>query len=112
MFNVKSSTSNDNDNKQAMLKERLQLLDQVCRVLLDKGLVAATELSSLDADQLADWMEDLADLTLNIRSIGWGYYHECSNSTAGTRLSSVSQFCQIHGDAITGNAETKIRQCG
>lgn len=64
-LNVKI-TSNENDNQQAMLEERLRLLDQVCKVLCDKGLVAATELSSLDDDQLADWIEGLTDLTLSV----------------------------------------------
>jgi hypothetical protein len=65
VFNV-TGTSRDSDDKQAILEERLRLVDQACKALCDKGLVASTERSSLDADQLADWMEDLCDLTFNI----------------------------------------------
>ena len=65
IFEVKS-TGSDNDDKQAMLEERLRLVDQACKVLRDKGLVASTERSSLDANQLSDWMEDLCDLTFTI----------------------------------------------
>jgi hypothetical protein len=65
IFNVKSTSSNS-ENKQAILEERLRLVDQVCKVLRDKGFVASTERTSLGADQLADWMEDLSDLTFTI----------------------------------------------
>jgi hypothetical protein len=65
-LNVKSTSSDNNASKQAMLEERLRLVDQVCKVLCDKGLVAASERSTLNDDQLADWVEDLSDLTLNV----------------------------------------------
>jgi len=53
-------------NLEAALQQRLSLVDQVCRILVEKGLVAATERSTIDEERLADWTEDLSDLTLNL----------------------------------------------
>ena len=54
-----------NTNK-AALEQRLSLVDQLCNVLMEKGLVAATERSNIDEERLADWNEDLSDLAFNV----------------------------------------------
>ena len=48
------------------LQKRLSLVDQLCQKLCEKGFVAATDRSELDADQLSDWADDLSDLTFNV----------------------------------------------
>lgn len=63
----KSSTNiKDNKNLEAALRQRLSLVDQLCTVLREKGLVAATELSTVDEERISDWAQDLSDLTLNL----------------------------------------------
>lgn len=53
-------------NLEAALQKRLSLVDQVCQILVEKGLVAATERSSLNEERVADWSDNLSDLTLNL----------------------------------------------
>jgi hypothetical protein len=48
------------------LDVRLRAVDALTRALRDKGLVAATEVSSIDPDRLADWEADLSDLQLSL----------------------------------------------
>jgi hypothetical protein len=48
------------------LEPRLRAVDALTRALRDKGLVAATEVSPIDPDRLADWEDDLSDLQLSL----------------------------------------------
>lgn len=60
------STSTKSGTLEAILQQRLSLVDDLCQILVEKGLVAATERSTLEADQISDWSEDLADLTFTV----------------------------------------------
>lgn len=51
-------------NRSDDLEARLSAVDALTRVLRDKGLVAATEVSPIDPDRLADWEDGLSDLEL------------------------------------------------
>ncbi len=53
-------------NRTEDLSVRLQALDSLTRILHDKGLVASTELSTIDPDLESDWAEGLSDLQLSL----------------------------------------------
>jgi hypothetical protein len=49
-----------------LLDAKLAQLDQLCDVLKAKGLVSLTERSSLENDQLTDWLDDMSELSFTI----------------------------------------------
>jgi hypothetical protein len=53
-------------NRETLLSTALSAVDQLCEVLCSKGLVALTERSTIEEENLADWIDDLADLQFNV----------------------------------------------
>lgn len=62
----KSIQRENKQNPLDALKQRLSIVNQLCTVLCEKGLVAATELSTVDDERMEDWAQDLSDLTFNV----------------------------------------------
>lgn len=62
----RSNSSPKTNNFEGILKQRLKLVDQICSILVEKGFVAETERSTLDDERVADWSEDLSDLTFSL----------------------------------------------
>ncbi len=61
----KDSLSKSGD-KRARLQVALESVDKFLSVWKQKGLVAFTERTAIDDDQISDWLDDSADLEFNI----------------------------------------------
>eukprot|EP00547_Thalassionema_nitzschioides_P000683 CAMPEP_0194213982 /NCGR_PEP_ID=MMETSP0156-20130528/14951_1 /TAXON_ID=33649 /ORGANISM="Thalassionema nitzschioides, Strain L26-B" /LENGTH=342 /DNA_ID=CAMNT_0038942145 /DNA_START=283 /DNA_END=1311 /DNA_ORIENTATION=+ len=49
-----------------VIRQNLQDVQTLTRDLYDKGLVAASEISTIDSEQLADWIDDASDLQITL----------------------------------------------
>jgi hypothetical protein len=54
--------------KKASLENALKAIDELGKVLVDKGLVALVERSSVTDDQIYDWIDDTSDLEFTVAS--------------------------------------------
>jgi hypothetical protein len=63
---ISASASASSLSKKEQLAASLDQIQSVTTTLRDKGFVAATEVSYIDADLLADWQDDLAELQFNV----------------------------------------------
>jgi hypothetical protein len=61
-----ATTQSSSLSKKEQLEASLDQIQSITTTLRDKGLVAATEVSPIDADALADWQDDLAELQFSI----------------------------------------------
>lgn len=65
LLNLDTNPPSSSSRKEE-LEVRLRAVDTLTKMLRNKGLVAATEVSPIDPDQLADWADDLSDLQLSL----------------------------------------------
>jgi len=61
-----SSTNPGAAKLESLLKQSLQQIDRLCRVLVDKGLVAQIDSAALDDENIVDWAQDVSDLQWSI----------------------------------------------
>eukprot|EP00980_Cylindrotheca_fusiformis_P002947 scaffold683_cov124-Cylindrotheca_fusiformis.AAC.16 len=53
-------------SKKDKFKNSLATVDSLCRILREKGLVAAAEIDTVDDDKVSDWIDDISDLEFNV----------------------------------------------
>lgn len=51
---------------ESVVRQNLQEVQSLTRTLYDKGLVAASDISTIDSEQLADWIDDVSDLQITL----------------------------------------------
>jgi hypothetical protein len=66
MSDYKPPSISPKDNLQEAFQQRMSQVDELFKRYRERGLVAATETSAIEADRLADWADDLSDLQFSV----------------------------------------------